>query len=1128
MWKIKGTIPYYIFVFASSFLQMGLFLFFEKWLFMSYSGVDFLLNSALLQGLFLLPYLFMLSPAANFSNIYPKEKVIAWSSLAIAITMISIATCYSLGYQSIAFWQVLILASAFAINSPAKYGVLKEMYGNQYLTYANAYLQGIAVFAIVCVSLLMMGISLDSESYFQLKYFPWLFVGMGIIGTIATFLLPKVGQSSPSMKVRSIRRMVSATWSNPLLRVSIIGLSLFWGIAQVFILLSQDFSGENILTLLRYGLFFSAVGMVLGSFIAARASRNFVETGLIAISVLGGSVSMLLIALFSNEFLHSILFGLIGFFFGVFSVILNSLLQQNTRPDSSGRILAVSNMMQMLFLGVFLGLQAFLLHYTSIEKSDFFIILAVLLLISSGWALSKTPQALIRACLRTFFAFRYKLKNTGIDNIPSEGPVLLLGNHSSFIDWAVLQMVSPRPLRMASNNDHYERWYFRWILRSLGVIRIQRRDPAPAMWAIRKALQAGEAVVIFPEGEVAKSPNISRFSIDYSTAIKGLDISIVPFYIQGLWGGSYSYMSECVMFGPAETRVVSVAFGKKKPATTSEYDLRNALRELSMKAWQLSISYYPTIAPLWIRACKKMVGSKVAIYSPTGDHVTGFKLIRLVLAYGSKFKKITHKEQNIGFLFPPGWEGVSSLLSIWTLGKTSVNLNYTAGVDTVLKCIENADVKTVVTSWAFLDKIQKRGTNFFQIGSVCKLICIEDIDKMVSPWSWFRAQMAAVFLPARLIELFYFKRAKLSDTAVVLFSSGSEGTPKGVMLTHKNMVGNVQQADSIFTIRPNDVMLAELPLFHSFGLTATILMSLLDGIPMVTCADPTDVKTMARVCAEFKATILIGTPTFLRALAVNRWVHPMCFKHMRLVLSGAEKLRPEIRDLFARKFKKEVYEGYGCTETAPVATFNSEDFLLDDFITMEPCSNLDSVGVPIPGTFVRIVDPDTNEDLPQGQEGMVLIGGCQIMKGYLKDPERTATAIIEQNGIRWYRTGDKGRLDPDGFLTLVDRYSRFAKLGGEMISLGAVESRINDTGILVGCEYLATSVPDEAKGEKIVLLYHGEKDADTIHRELRKSGIPQMMLPGRVFLVDAVPKLGSGKWDFTGAKKLAKTLAGLD
>ncbi|MCK9183211.1 MAG: AMP-binding protein, partial [Fibrobacteraceae bacterium] len=274
----------------------------------------------------------------------------------------------------------------------------------------------------------------------------------------------------------------------------------------------------------------------------------------------------------------------------------------------------------------------------------------------------------------------------------------------------------------------------------------------------------------------------------------------------------------------------------------------------------------------------------------------------------------------------------------------------------------------------------------------------------------------------------------------------------------------------------------------------------------------------------FKATILIGTPTFLRAVGVNRWVHPMCFKHLRLVLSGAEKLRPEIRDLFARKFKKEIYEGYGCTETAPVATFNSEDVLLDDFITMDPCSNLNSVGVPIPGTCVKIADPITDVELPQGEEGMILIGGCQVMKGYLKDPERTASVIIERNGQRWYKTGDKGKVDEDGFVIIVDRYSRFAKLGGEMISLGAVEAKINDSGILAGMEFLAVAVPDEAKGEKIVLLYHGDKDADQIQRELRKSGIPQMMQPGKVFSVDAVPKLGSGKWDFTTAKKIAKEL----
>ena len=349
--------------------------------------------------------------------------------------------------------------------------------------------------------------------------------------------------------------------------------------------------------------------------------------------------------------------------------------------------------------------------------------------------------------------------------------------------------------------------------------------------------------------------------------------------------------------------------------------------------------------------------------------------------------------------------------------------------------------------------------------------------------------------------------------------------PKGVMLTYRNLVSNTQQANSIFSIRPHDVMLAELPIFHSFGLTVTMLLPLLEGIPMVTCSEPTDVKTMARVCAEYRVTILVGTPTFLRAVGINRWVHPMCLKHLRLVLSGAEKLRTEIRDLFARKFKKDIFEGYGCTETAPVATFNSEDVLLDDFLTMDPRANLQSVGMPIPGVGVKIIDPETNEELPQGEEGMILIGGCQVMKGYLRDPERTKSVILEIDGHRWYKTGDKGYLDKDGFVFIVDRYSRFAKLGGEMISLGAVEGKLNDTGLLAGMDYVIVAIPDEVKGERIVLLYSGDKDADELLREIRKSGIPQMMIPGAAFKVEQVPKLGSGKADFATAKKLAVELS---
>jgi acyl-[acyl-carrier-protein]-phospholipid O-acyltransferase/long-chain-fatty-acid--[acyl-carrier-protein] ligase len=320
-------------------------------------------------------------------------------------------------------------------------------------------------------------------------------------------------------------------------------------------------------------------------------------------------------------------------------------------------------------------------------------------------------------------------------------------------------------------------------------------------------------------------------------------------------------------------------------------------------------------------------------------------------------------------------------------------------------------------------------------------------------------------------------------------------------------------------------MTALLPLFHSFGFTLTFMMPLLDGVPMVLCPDPTDIKTLARVCAQYKTTILMGTPTFLRAIAINRWVHPMCLDSLRYIIAGAEKLRPEMRETFKLKFGKDIYEGYGCTELTPLATINAPNVLLDDFLTMEKCSDHASIGLPPPGTVAAIIDPETDEVLPQGSEGMLVVSGPQVMKGYLKDGEKTASVIIEKEGRRWYKTGDKCVITDEGFVQILGRYSRFAKLGGEMISLTAVELRIAETKILDGQEFAVTAVPDSVKGERIVLLVKGG-DAEDISRRLRKSGIPPLMLPGSVFCVESVPKLGSGKWDFNGMKKLAQELVG--
>jgi len=1125
MWHTRGVIPYFLSVFAATFVQMGCFTLMQKILAGAYAGDRFYWACGLLQALFIFPYIALLLPASFFSNKFQKNRVMLWSSVAMTAVMAGIAVLYSLGFSNAAFWGVILLSSAFAVHSPAKYGILKEMFGTRNLSYSNAYLLIVSVAALFASSWIMIacfsavrGIATGPSALF------WVLAGVSALAAVSAAFIPAVGREDVHIRMRSVKHTVRATWANPVSRACIAGLAVLWGVAQVFVMVFQDTSASPVLSVLQNSLALAFAGLIVGGIVAARVSRDFIETGLIPMGALGASVSMFFIPFTSNPVGLAVLFALVGFFAGFFVVALQALLQFYTRPENSGRVLAMSNAIQMLVVAVFLGIYILLLNFTGVKTHHLFLALSVISFIGYALAIRKMPQALLRSLLRTFFSL-YKLKVLGVQNIPDSGPVLLVGNHHSFIDWAVLQMASPRPLRIASNKDHFEKWYLRKILQRLGLIRIQRKDPAEAMTKIHEALLAGEAVAIFPEGEVSKSPHVGPFVLDYSEAVKGTDAVVIPFYIQGLWGSRYSHNNTANMFGPASTRIVTVAFGEALLAETPANDVRNAVREISIDAWAYSISFYRPLASSWLRASKKLVGFDPSIYSPDGNHYSGYRLIGGVLAASRIVKHRTHGEKNIGILLPPGPAGVISNLAVWVRRKVVVNLNYTSAPDVVAVCAEKAEVKTIFTSRVFIDKLKSKGKDFTSLEKHCKFIYMEDAFAGIPKYKLLLHLVLGVILPARLLEFIYFRHTKLSDTAAILFSSGSEGTPKGICLSHLNMMGNIEQTSCIVNMGRGDVMLAELPMFHSFGLTVTILLNLIEGTPIITIADPTDVKTMARVCAQYKATVLVGTPTFLRAFTVNRWVHPMCFEHIRMIIAGAEKMRPEMAEAFRLKFGKDVFEGYGCTETTPVASVGSPNVLLDDFLTMQVNNKPGSVGMPLPGTRFRIVNPETNEDLPAGEAGMVLIGGCQVMQGYLKDPERTRDVIVEKDGRRYYRTGDKGYLDADGFLTLVDRYSRFAKMGGEMISLGAVEIRINESKVLNGCDYLVTAIPDKVKGECIVLLYQGEKPSDEVLRELRKAGIPPLMVPGLAFSVEAVPKLGTGKSDFTTAKQLAQQLA---
>jgi acyl-[acyl-carrier-protein]-phospholipid O-acyltransferase/long-chain-fatty-acid--[acyl-carrier-protein] ligase len=535
----------------------------------------------------------------------------------------------------------------------------------------------------------------------------------------------------------------------------------------------------------------------------------------------------------------------------------------------------------------------------------------------------------------------------------------------------------------------------------------------------------------------------------------------------------------------------------------------------SFAEWQ---NYPSTLDPIHISWLKNAKKSKTAfaVADIEGVEISHKRFLTGVLLFSKKIAKYS-PEKNVGLLLPSSGGGAIASIAILSLGKTIVNLNFTAGKKALQSATEQAEVKHIYTSRKFLDKMLERGMDLASFFPKSKLLMLEDIREEISTLSRVGTLLKAILFPVSLIMKFYFKKVSMSDTAAILFSSGSEGSPKGVELSHGNIAANAKQAAIELEAVESDVIMSTLPTFHAFGFAITTLMPLSEGIPIVCHADPKDVTTIASGIQKYSGTILVGTPTFLRMYTISKKVSVESMQSLRLVVAGAEKLRSEVREGFESKFNMPVYEGYGTTETSPGASVNLPNIDSPYKLRNRP----GTVGKAFSGTEFKIVDPDSLEPIPTGEDGLILIGGPQIMKGYLKMPEKTAEVIELIDGYRWYRTGDKGHLDEDGFLTIVDRYSRFAKIGGEMVSLTTVEEEILDACNDKDLEIAATCLPDQRKGEKIVLISTKNIEKSELTKILADAKINALYHPSSILVVDEIPKLGSGKTDFGATKKIA-------
>ena len=1148
LFKIAGFTPYILIILLNAMTDLGHKIILQNTIFKAYEGPELIVLTAIVNALILLPFIFLFSPAGFIADKYPKTKVIEYASLAAVGITTMILLSYYMGWFWIAFALTFILAAQSAIYSPAKYGLIKEMTGNEKLAEANALVQavtissilaGAVIYSIFFENLLQDASIIPSEILKYIAPVGYLLIGASAIEYLLARRLVKkfkavdldeAADESMTFDTKEYKNLsylkqnLSVLKENRTIWLSIIGLSVLWGVSQVVLAIFGEHLKSTLgitNTIIAQGLLaLAGVGMILGSIVAGRVSKNYIETGIIPLGSFGVALSLYLIPSFTSLWALGMTILSFGFFAGLFIVPLNAIIQFESPHKILGKILAGNNFMQNVSMFLFLILTA-VFGYFEFSAIGLFYIVSAISFIGMVYTFIKLPQSLVRYLVQMIIGFKYTLHVDGLKHIKADKGILLLGNHVSFLDWAILQMAYPKQIRFVIERAYYEKWYTKPFLDFFGVIPISSRGSKSALSQVTEALKRGETVALFPEGNLSRNGHLGTFQRGFEMATKEVeDAVIIPFYLRGLWEDNFSYASNKMK--RKKNKDISVSFAAHLDIHSSASEVKKSVFDLSVQSWKQYAETLPCLQKAWIHSAKN-VNSNLCMADSTGTEVSGNKFITATFMMAAALKPQLKKSQNIGLILPTSVGGSMGNMALLTLGKTIVNLNYSSGEESLLHALKIANIQKVVASKLFLTKLKAKGFDMTNILKEVDVIYLEEIKENMSKTKGLFTLMMVKLLPASLLSILFVKGSKREDTAAILFSSGSEGTPKGIELSHKNMMGNIKQTTTLLNPTDNDVMLGTLPIFHSFGLTVTTLLPLIEGIPVACHPDPTDGLGIGKIAAKYKATILLATATFLRLYTRNRKLIPLMFSNIRMVVAGAEKVPLEIRDEFKKKFGLDIYEGYGATETTPVASGNMPDVLMLDSWKPQVGQKIGTVGLPLPGSAFRIVDPESFETLKTGEEGMILIGGTQIMKGYIGDPEKTASVIKEIDGIRWYISGDKGRLDEDGFLTIVDRYSRFAKIAGEMVSLGLVEGEIAK---ILGEEdqVSVTAIPDAKKGEKLVLLLEGEMVLDEIKEKIKSLGMNPLFVPREYFKVEELPKLGTGKADFKGSKTLALTL----
>ncbi|SCZ64872.1 AMP-binding protein [Thiohalomonas denitrificans] len=708
--------------------------------------------------------------------------------------------------------------------------------------------------------------------------------------------------------------------------------------------------------------------------------------------------------------------------------------------------------------------------------------------------------------LRVVLTTLYKVEVRGLENLERAGPrALIIANHTSFLDAVLLTAFLPGELTFGVNTHIANN---RWFKPFFALTRIFPMDPTNplSVKSLVRYLKGDRRAVIFPEGRITVTGSLMKVYTGPGMVADRADAPVVPVRIEGAQFTPFSRLKGRVRLRwfPKVTLTILEPRRIDPPQTVRGRDRRKAagkaLSDIMTEMVFATSDHDRTLFQSLLDARRVHGGRHHIVEDIQRRPLSYHRLIAGALTLGRRLKADSEPGEHIGLLLPSSNTTVVTFMGLQAYGRVPAMLNYTAGAKGMIAACETARIRTVVTSRRFIEAA-RLGEVAAMLGEHAQIVYLEDFAAQISAFEKLSGWVGAFF--ADVLHRRHTSRDP-NAPAVILFTSGSEGTPKGVVLSHANLLANRDQLAARVDFSAQDIILNALPLFHSFGLTAGTLLPLFSGMKIFFYPSPLHYRIVPEIAYDVNATVMFGTNTFLAGYA--RFAHPYDFYSVRYVFAGAEKLAKETRRVWSEKFGVRIFEGYGATETSPVLAANT------------PMENRPgSVGRFLPGVDYRL------EPVPGVEEGgRLYVAGPNIMLGYLlHEAPGKLVPPAGAVGAGWYDTGDIVSIDEEGFVTILGRAKRFAKVGGEMVSLTATEEMV--ATVWPDAAHAVVALPDPLKGEQLVLLTeHPEAERAPLQRHARSQGIAEITVPKKVLPIKHLPLLGTGKLDYPAIKAAAE------